>query len=264
LPSQRAQERRKRAIPSVAVLNDRLRAALTDTPFRADAFDLFITNANMAKSMPLLMPADIAATPLRSWLDSHLIQVGDQWVALTSVVRPAAVQLSRRVEQWNIAVELVDLQAASVDLVRDYRSGTRNMMLVAALMIVGLLSYARMQFRRIVWIVLTVSSALATTVAVVVAQHGSLTVIHLVALLLVFGLGLDYALFLSRSESLSEQRATDKGVLACAASTSLAFGILAGSTIPLLKFLGLTVAAGSAASFLIAWSGSRIGSKNRR
>ncbi len=264
LPSRRTQERRQSAIPSAVVLNDRLRAALADTPFRTDAFDPFITNANTAKSMPLLMPADIAATPLRSWLASHLIQVGDQWVALTSVARPAAMQLSRRVEQWNIAVEFVDLQAASVDLVRDYRSGTRNTMLVAALLIVGLLLYARMQFRRIVWIVLTVSSALATTVAVVVAQHGSLTVIHLVALLLVLGLGLDYALFLSRSESVSEQRATDKGVLACAASTSLAFGILAGSTIPLLKFLGLTVAAGSAASFLIAWSGSRIGSKNRR
>lgn len=264
LPSLRTQERRQRAIPSAAVLNDRLRAALTDTPFRTDAFELFIANASTAKSAPLLMPADIAATPLRSWLDSHLIMVGDQWVALTSVVRPAATQLSRRVEQWPIAVEFIDLQAASVDLVRDYRHGALNTMLVAALMIVGLLSVARRQFRRILWIVLTVSSALAATVAIVIAQHGSLTVIHLVALLLVLGLGLDYALFLSRSESLLEQRATDKGVLACAASTSLAFGILAGSTIPVLKFLGLTVATGSAASFLIAWSGSRLGSKKRR
>ncbi len=262
LPSSRTQERRKRAIPSVAVLNDRLHAALADTLFRADAFDQFIASASAAKSAPLLMPADIAATPLRSWLDSHLIQVGDQWVALTSVVRPEATALSRRVEQWPVAVELVDLQAASVDLVRDYRNGARNTMLVAALLIVGLLSYARRQFRRIVWIVLTVSSALGATLAIVIVQHGSLTVIHLVALLLVLGLGLDYALFLSRSEAMSDKRATDKGVLACAASTTLAFGILAGSTIPVLKFLGLTVAAGSAASFLIAWSGSRLGVSN--
>jgi predicted exporter len=110
--------------------------------------------------------------------------------------------------------------------------------------------------------VLTVTSALAATTAVITALHGSLTVIHLVALLLVLGLGLDYALFLSRSESLSEQRATNRGVLACAASTTLAFGVLAGSTIPVLKFLGLTVAVGSAASFLIAWSGARTARKN--
>ena len=104
---------------------------------------------------------------------------------------------------------------------------------------------------------LTVATSLTVTIAVIVQLHGSLTVIHLVALLLVLGLGLDYALFLSRTESASERYATNRGVAACAASTTLAFGILAGSSIPVLKFLGLTVAAGSAASFLLAWSGSR-------
>ena len=113
------------------------------------------------------------------------------------------------------------------------------------------------QYVKALWIALTVAASLAATVTVVIAMHGALTVIHLVALLLVLGLGLDYALFLSRSETESERRFTDRGVMACAASTTLAFGILAGSTIPMLRFLGLTVAAGSAASFLIAWAGSR-------
>ena len=262
LPSRHTQERRQDAIPDAKVLDDRLREALVDTPFRADAFEQFLASASAAKSAPLLMPADIAATPLRSWLDSHLLQLGDQWVALISVVHPATAQLAERVGQWDIAVNFVDLQASSVDLVRDYRNGASNTILVAALIIVGLLWYVRGQFRQTLWLVLTVTSALTATVAVVTALHGSLTVIHLVALLLVLGLGLDYALFLSRTESLSERRATDRGVLACAASTTLAFGILAGSSIPVLKFLGLTVAAGSAASFLIAWSGSRIPGKN--
>jgi predicted exporter len=262
LPSRHTQERRQNAIPDTEVLDDRLHDALADTLFRADAFDAFIANANAARSAPLLMPADVASTPLRSWLESHLIQIGDQWVALISVVRPAVAQLAERVGQWGVAVDLVDLQESSVDLVRDYRNGARNTILVAALIIVGLLWYARGQFRQTVWIVLTVTSALAATTAVITALHGSLTVIHLVALLLVLGLGLDYALFLSRSESLSEQRATNRGVLACAASTTLAFGVLAGSTIPVLKFLGLTVAVGSAASFLIAWSGARTARKN--
>ena len=262
LPSRHTQQRRQNAIPDPKVLDDRLREVLIDTPFRADAFDPFLAGANVARSAPLLMPADVAATPLRSWLDSHLLQLGDQWVALISVVHPAPAQLAERARQWEIAVDFVDLQASSVDLVRDYRNGARNTILVAALIIIGLLWYVRGQFRQILWIALTVTSALAATIAVVTALHGSLTVIHLVALLLVLGLGLDYALFLSRTESLSEQRATDRGVLACAASTTLAFGILAGSSIPVLKFLGLTVAAGSAASFLVAWSGSRLHGRN--
>ena len=76
-------------------------------------------------------------------------------------------------------------------------------------------------------------------------------------LLLVAGLGLDYALFLSRSEAAAERKATNIGVLACVASTTIAFMILAASSIPVLKFLGLTVATGSLVSFAVAWAGSR-------
>ena len=261
LPSRQTQVQRQNAVPDADVLDERLREALVETPFRTDAFDAFIASARATKSAPILMPADVAATPLRSWLDSHLMQLGDQWIALISVARPQAAELAERVGRWNIEVDLVDLQASSVGLMRDYRNGARNTILVATLIILGLLWYVRGQFRQTLWIALTVTSALTATVAVVTAVHGSLTVIHLVALLLVLGLGLDYALFLSRSESLLERRATDKGVLACAASTTLAFGVLAGSSIPVLKFLGLTVAAGSAASFLVAWSGSRLSRK---
>jgi predicted exporter len=72
------------------------------------------------------------------------------------------------------------------------------------------------------------------------------------------GLGLDYALFLSRTETSGERGATDKAVMACAVSTTLAFGLLAGSSIPVLRFLGFTVAAGSALSYVIAIAGSRL------
>jgi predicted exporter len=144
---------------------------------------------------------------------------------------------------------------------RDYRHGAIKTISVAALIIIALLWLARKEPAQILWIVMTVSTALAVTIAFVTMLHESLTVIHLVALLLVLGLGLDYALFLSREESASERQATNQAVLACAASTTLAFGILAGSSIPVLRFLGLTVAAGSAASYVLAFSGSRLLSK---
>jgi predicted exporter len=258
LPSQHEQQRRRDAIPDSEVLRANLSSALASMPFRPDAFEPFIASARVAKTLPPLLPADVATTPLRSWLDSHLLQLDDEWVALISVVQPAADRLAERVNQWNVPVDLVDLQASSVDLMRDYRTSAHKTIVVAALIIICLLWYVRGQLRQTLWIGLTVAAALAVSVAAVTTLHGSMTVIHLVALLLVLGLGLDYALFLSRSESASQRRATDKGVLACAASTTLAFGILAGSSIPLLRFLGLTVAAGSAASFLIAWSGSRV------
>jgi predicted exporter len=79
---------------------------------------------------------------------------------------------------------------------------------------------------------------------------------HLVALLLVLGLGLDYSLFLSRAESPAERSRTRWGVTLCAVSTTLAFGILATSSVPVLQYLGLTVATGSAANYLLAWLAS--------
>ena len=258
LPSQQDQQRRRDAIPDADVLHARLQDVLLDTPFRADAFEDFVANARQARALPPLLPADIAITPLHSWLDSHLLQIGDQWVALISVAGPDPVGLRARVQEWEFRVALVDLQESSIGLMRDYRNSARNTILAAALLITGLLWYVRGKFGQTLWIALTVSAALATTVAVAVTLHGSLTVIHLVALLLVLGLGLDYALFLSRDETASQRRATNKGVLACAVSTTLAFGILAVSSIPLLRFLGLTVATGAAASFLIAWLGSRL------
>jgi predicted exporter len=258
LPSEQDQRHRRDAIPDPDILSANLQHAIAGTPFRPDAFAPFVANARTAKTLPTLFPVAIAATPLRSWLDSHLLQIDDQWVALISIARPEVNGLADRVQQWDVPVELVDLQESSVDLMRDYRVGARNTILVAALIIICLLWYVRGQLQQTIWIALTVTAALAVTVATITSLHGSLTVIHLVALLLVLGLGLDYALFLSRSESSSERRATGRGVLACAASTTLAFGILAGSSIPVLKFLGLTVAAGSAANFLIAWSGSRL------
>jgi predicted exporter len=111
---------------------------------------------------------------------------------------------------------------------------------------------------QILWTALTVAASLALTIGIITAVHGQLTIIHLVAALLVLGLGLDYALFLSRTEDSAERKASRHAVLACAVSTTVTFGILAGSDIPVLKFLGLTVATGSAISFVLAYSGSAV------
>jgi predicted exporter len=258
LPSEQRQKLRQEAIPDAETLRNRLSEVVADTAFRADAFAAFEVNAGKAKTLPVLMPEHLSGTPLQSWLESHLVHLGDQWVSLISLSRPQPAALRERVASWDLNVELVDLRQSSVDLMRDYRSGAIRTISFAALVIIALLWFARKQAVQLLWITLTVTAALAATVALVMLLHDSLTVIHLVALLLVLGLGLDYSLFLSREESISERQATNQAVLACAASTTLAFGVLAGSSIPVLSFLGLTVAAGSAASYLLAFSGSQV------
>jgi predicted exporter len=257
LPSPEVQENRRRAIPEPGSLRERIRLAVADTPFRAEAFEPFVDIASMSRQLEPLQHARMRETPLRSWLDAHLLKLDSEWVALVSLVEPDPDLLKARVAEWPVSVDFLDLQNASLELMRDYRVSATLVIAVSALLILLLLWLVRGEFRQMLWIGLTVAAALGTTMAVTSLIHGALTVMHLIAMLLVLGLGLDYALFLSRSESADEQAGTLKGVTACAASTILAFGILAGSSIPVLKYIGLTVATGSATSYLLAYFGSR-------
>ena len=257
MPAWATQENRRRAIPETEVLRERVHQAAADTPFRAEAFEPFINAAAMSRQLGPLEPDKIQDTPLRSWLDAHLMRLDGQWIALISLIEPKPDLLKSLVAEWPISAGLIDLQNASLELMRDYRISAVKVMAIAALLILALLWLVRGEFKQMLWVGLTVAAALGATMTVTSMTHGGLTVMHLVAMLLVLGLGLDYALFLSRSESTMERAATRKGVLGCAASTTLAFGILAGSSIPILKYLGLTVATGSAASYLLAYFGSR-------
>jgi predicted exporter len=140
---------------------------------------------------------------------------------------------------------------------RDFRREATIAVGTAVVLILSLLTLERIGLRRLLWIASTVTGSLAVTIAVVVYIHGALTLIHLVALLLVLGLDLDYALFFSREDSLRGRQATLRSIIACAASTVLPFFILSQSSIPVLKFIGLTVATGSSASFILAYLGQR-------
>ena len=258
LPSQLVQKQRQQAIPDIDVLHARLSETIRNTPFREDAFESFEENVGVSKSLPPLLPAQFEATALSSWLDSHLIHVGDQWVSLISMSHPKPQELVSRLETWDPDVELVDLHLSTLGLMRDYRNSALRTIFFASLVIIALLLFEQKKARKVAWIVLTVVASLAVTILTVTLLHNGLTIIHLVALLLVMGLGLDYALFVSRSETEADKQATRHAVVACAITTTLTFGILAGSSIPMLKFIGLTVATGSAVSFLFAFAGSQV------
>jgi len=95
-----------------------------------------------------------------------------------------------------------------------------------------------------------------TTLVVLATLQGagvSLTLFHLISLILVAGLGLDYALFFERAASdPAEQRRTLHAVLVCSLSTLLVFALLATSTLPVLRAIGLPVAIGVVSNFVLA------------
>lgn len=259
MPSQATQERRLEAIPEATRFSEDLSAAIAQTSFTESAFAPFEHIVTSTADRFPITPASFDETPLAAWRDAHLLNLSGKWVSLYTLGQPDAAALSQQVETWGEGVRWIDLRAASGDLMRDFRHDAATSVAVAALVILALLLVQRVGVNRLAWIALTVSAALAVSVCAVLLVQGYLTLVHMVALLLVLGLGLDYALFFSRSESATARRATVQSILACSASTTLAFGILATSSIPLLRFIGLTVACGSLASLLFAWLGSRKG-----
>jgi predicted exporter len=95
-----------------------------------------------------------------------------------------------------------------------------------------------------------------TTLVVLGLLHAcgvSLNLFHLIALVLAAGLGLDYALFFERAaDDPAEQRRTLHAVLVCSLSTLMVFALLAISSLPVLRAIGTTVAAGVVSNFVLA------------
>jgi predicted exporter len=72
-------------------------------------------------------------------------------------------------------------------------------------------------------------------------------------LTLAAGLGLHYALFFERKvDNAAEARRTLHATLVCVISAVLVFGLLATSSLPVLRAIGLTVAMGVAFHFCLS------------
>jgi predicted exporter len=122
---------------------------------------------------------------------------------------------------------------------------------IAAIALLGMVAWAT-GVRRALLILPPVILGLMTTVAVLRLLGVELTLFHLIALMLAAGLGMDYALFFGHADAGDEQRRTLHAVLISAASTAMVFGLLAVSSIPVLKAIGLTVGIGVIAQFILS------------
>ena len=253
LPSAATQRLRQARIPDAGELGDRLQVAVEGTPFRAGAFEPFRELALAHRDRAPLRPAGFSGSPLEGALAEHLYPAEDGWVALISLYPPVdAAALAASIEAVDPAALVVDYRSASEALVRDYRRQTAWMLGGAFVVIAGLLLW-RVRARRAAWALGVVAAGLLGTAGALSLLAGPMNLFHMMGLLLIAGLGLDYALFLSRSATHFED--TRHAVFACTASTVAAFGVLAASAIPALASIGTTVALGSALCLLASRTG---------
>jgi predicted exporter len=251
LPSTAVQRARQQALPAPDELRSRLASALADSNFIAGAFEPFIADVAAARDRAPLTLGDFAGTGLGQRLASQ-ISVRDGGASVLVTLRGVSDAAALRAAVQAVpGAMLVDLRDDVQALIGSYRHRALLAAVGGLLLIVALLAWQVGDRRAVMRITLALVAAVAVTAAILVLTQGALTLFHLVALLLVVGVGTNYALFFGTlARDADESGATRVSVLLCAMSTFTAFALLATSATPVLHMIGLTVAIGALASFI--------------
>jgi predicted exporter len=252
LPSAATQRTRQAALPTPDALRTALDAAVAATPFRSDAFEDFLVDVERARTAPPLILRDLAGTPLATRIGGLLLENeghATALVSMTGLADPAAV--ARAVNAPG--VELLDLKTASESLVVAYRERVLLALAIAALLLAATVWLALRTPRRALRVLLPMALTTMLILAVLRACGVELTLFHLVALILAAGLGLDYALFFEHAgDGYEDQLRTLHALIVCSLMTLLVFFLLALSSIPVLRAIGVTVTLGVVGNFVLA------------
>lgn len=126
-------------------------------------------------------------------------------------------------------------------------------LLSVAIALVALLLWRRMGAARAARVLLVNLIALAMGLALLAACGQPLTLFGVLALSLIFGIGIDYGLFFAHSGSgVARQSSTLLAILLANLTTQLAFGLLALSHTPAIAGFGLVLSGGIFTAFLLS------------
>ena len=255
LPSRAVQQARQHALPDAAKARANLNKALRDMPFRSTIFAPFAQEIATAKHQPLLDRAAMQGSNLGLKLDTFLVRREGGW----SLMLPLrGVEDAQGIEQGirqggATAFVLLDMKQESEQMFRDYRHEAAKNAMLGALAIVLLLFVSLRSTRRVLEVMLPLAAAvIAVTTWLILTGH-SLSIFHLIGLLLVVAVGSNYALFFDRRcTSPQDRERTVASLLFANASTMLGFGLLSFSQSPVLNAIGSTVAVGAVLSLIFS------------
>jgi len=252
LPSAAEQKRRLAALPDPVSLRKNLEQALRGLPYQRGAFEPFLREVEEARRRGPLAAEDLRGTALGLKLDALVLRTGVEWAVLVPLY---GVSDTRALES---EVPVLDLKAESERLLAGYRREALRLSALGMAVIVLALALGLRRARGVLQVVLPVALALLLSMAVLHLVGQRLTVFHLIAMLLVMGIGLNYALFFDRPEEDPAARSrTLFALYVTCATTLIAFGTLAFSSNPVLYAIGLTVTVGALAAFLVSASFGR-------
>ncbi|EXJ16231.1 MMPL family transporter [Imhoffiella purpurea] len=259
LPSRAAQHERQSQLPSHERLERTLARASAGLPFRTGAFAPFLHDLDLARKESPLTPDRLGASPIGERLGTLLQPFGDAWVGLVPLIgadHPAAIAELQALDPAS-GLRYLDLRDTSAGLIARFIQEALDSLTLTAALIGALIWLGVRRQGRTLRVMLPIALAIVLDYGLLLAIEGAINLFHLVSLLLVLGLSIDYGLFISRRcTNPAESARAAFAVALSALSSLLMFGLLALSNIPVLHAIGLTTALGIAlalpAALLIA------------
>ena len=251
LPSIATQAQRVARLPSSDTLRAALAEAMRGLPLDPSRFEPFIADVEASRNQPPLLPGAANSAPLDIRLASLLKKRGVTWfgpIFLIGLKNPGALESQVNALELD-GVYFLDLHAASSRMLDRFMSETLSQAAWLALLIAAtLLLTQRDGGLRISAAVLL---SLGGDVALLHLAGETLSIFHIIGLLLVLGIGLDYGLFRARTPA-TGQAGTRHALRTCWLSTLMVFALLSSSEVPVLHALGSTVAIGVSLCYLVS------------
>ncbi|CAD6560433.1 hypothetical protein LMG27952_07122 [Paraburkholderia hiiakae] len=270
LPSDATQRARVASLPGKDVLAARLQEAIKNQPVdvRPDAFAPFLADVEAARNTPLVTRADLKGTSMALAVDALLTQRDGQWKAMLALRAPRNSQaaqvantpsldartVSDAVARANVPGALfVDMKAEADRMYVDYVHEDIRLSLGGFVVIVVLLALALRSFSRAARALAPLVAAVLVVAAGFALAGVTLTILHLVGMLLIVAVGSNYALFFcKRDDEAGITPRTLVSLLVANLATVAGFGLLALSHVPLLETFGLTVGPGAMLALVFA------------
>jgi len=251
LPSIATQRARQASLPAPQELEARLSQAVQGLPVKASLFAPFIADVAAARTQPLLQPHDLDSTSMAMALQGLLIEQDRRWTALLPLKAPQGGSINAQALRTALQatgqpnVVFVDMKSESDRLYSGYLHEALLLSSGGLAAIIVLLLLVLRSPARVLRVVAPLAAAVVTVTAGLVALGHSLTILHLVGLLLIVAVGSNYALFFDRTGLATPIAPRTLASMLFANLTTVAgFGLLAFSKVSLLQALGETVAPG--------------------
>ena len=249
--SEPLQRRNLAALRADETLPARLDAAFQQAGFRAGAFAPFAA-ALAAPPEPLTL-AELRASPLGELASTLVMDLGGRTGVVTYLRGVSDADAVRSALAGLSDVHWFEQRAFLNEIYRSFRDQTVRQTAYGSLLVLPILMLRYRGLRRALAAFLP-SILSGVVVASLFAAFGQpINLLHVVSLLVVMGMGVDFGIYLVDSvESHRALGATLTSILLCCLATIFAFGTLALSSHPALRAIGLTSGLGIALSFLFA------------